>query len=69
MHVFFKDFFILHSFCSSLFIFQLSVHMDRGGVVKQKVDREREGLKIGKMCGHPLWMTRCLEFVEFTNVV
>ena len=43
--------------------------MDRGGVVKQKVDREREGLKIGKMCGHPLWMTRCLEFVEFTNVV
>ena len=35
MHVFFKEFLFLHSFCSSLFVFQLGV----------RADREREGIE------------------------
>ena len=33
----------LHSFFSSLFIFQLSVLADRGGVVRKKADRRGQG--------------------------
>ena len=51
MHVFFEDILFFHHFCSSLTVFQLSVHIDRGAV-EQKVDRhgqgEGGGLRAGK---------------------
>ena len=61
VHMFLKELLLFHSFCSALFVFQLSVRTDRGrGVVKQNSDRcgQGEGLETGKkLCGHPLWMT------------
>ena len=42
---------LFNTFCSSLFVFQLSVHKEKGkDLVKQRVDRsgKRRGLKIGK---------------------
>ena len=53
MHVFLKEFLLFHSFWSSLLVFKLSVHTDRGkGVVKQKAYRyeqgEGRGLKTAK---------------------
>ena len=40
MHVFFKELF--HSFCNTLFVYQLSFRTDRGNV-KQKADRRGQG--------------------------
>ena len=43
-HVFFKEFVFVHSFCSSLLVFKLSVRMDRRrGLVEQKADKCRQG--------------------------
>ena len=53
MDVFSKEVLFFHSNCSSLNVFQLTVHADRGrGFIKQKADRlgqeEGGGLKTGK---------------------
>ena len=44
MHVSFKEYLCFRGFCSSLFVFQLSVPVYRGReAVKQKVDRRGQG--------------------------
>ena len=64
MHVVFKEFSLLHSFCSALFVFQLSVRTDRGrGVVTQKEDRGGRGLKTGENVGLPLWKVPTMDIV------
>ena len=48
MHVFFKEFFVFHSFCSSLFVFQLGVRKETGNGMLDKggsgMDRGRGGI-------------------------
>ena len=53
MHVFVKKFLFFHSICSSIFVFKLSVCVDKGRwVLEQKADRrgqeEGGGLITGK---------------------
>ena len=56
MHVLFKEFLFFHSFCSSLFVFQLSVHTDSGCGDCQVEGRQgwtgEGGWKLTKMCGY-----------------
>ena len=57
----FNEFLFFYSFCSPIFVFQLSVHADRGGgAAKQKrtgVDGDGREAETGKMCGNHLQMT------------
>ena len=43
MHVFFKDFLFFYSFCSSLFVFHLSIRTETGGVDMKNADRCGQG--------------------------
>ena len=49
MHVFFKTFLFFHGYCSSLFVFQLSVRINKGsgllGKKRMGVDSGREGVE------------------------
>ena len=40
--IFFKDFSFCHSFCSSLFVYQLRVRTDRRGAANKKAERHEE---------------------------
>ena len=62
MYVLFKKLLFLYSFCNTFFIFQLCLHGQEEGAVKQTVDKYGQevggGRKLAKMCRHPLWVSR-----------